>query len=114
VTSTFNAGGESRYVLDSPALDPGANPNCGVDGAVVTFYIGGKKAAESGTWKNYELNTVNLTYTTPTPTATPKPPVTGNTDTASSDLAASWLFVALGLSALALGLGGATVARRSR
>jgi hypothetical protein len=40
--------------------------------------------------------------------------VTGNTDTASSDLAASWLFVALGLSALALGLGGATVARRSR
>ena len=114
VTSTFNAGGESRYVLDSPALDPGANPNCGVDGAVVTFYIGGKKAAESGTWKNYELNTVNLTYTTPTPTATPKPPVTGNTDTASSDLAASWLFVAVGLSALALGLGGATVARRSR
>jgi len=115
VTSTFNASGESRYVLDSPAIDPGANPNCGVDGAVVTFYIGGKKAAESGTWKNYELNTVNLTYTTPpSPTATPKPPVTGNTGSAGSDTAATWLFVALGLSALALGLGGATAARRSR
>jgi len=85
-----------------------------VEGAVVTFYIGGKKAAESGSWKNYELNTVNLTYTTPTVTATPKPPVVGNTATASSDAAATWLFVALGLGALAFGVGGATVARRSR
>ena len=119
VTTTFNAGGESRYVVDSPALDPGANPNCGVEGAVVSFYIGGKKAAETGSWKNYELNTVNLTYTTPTVTvtATPKGPVTGNTPvigTASSDSAATWLFVALGLGALAFGVGGATVARRSR
>lgn len=116
VTTTFMSGSEARYVLDSPALDPGANPNCGVEGAVVSFYIGGKKAAETGSWKNYELNTVNLTYTTPTPTATatPKPPVTGNTATTSSDAAATWLFVALGLGALAFGVGGATVARRSR
>lgn len=118
VTTTFNAGGESRYVLDSPALDPGANPNCGVEGAVVSFYIGGKLAAQTGSWKNYELNTVNLTYTTPTvtatATATPKAPVTGNTATASSDAAATWLFIALGLGALAFGVGGATVARRSR
>ncbi|MES4792475.1 MAG: hypothetical protein C4321_05350, partial [Chloroflexota bacterium] len=49
VTQTFTQGGQARYVLDVPALDPGANPNCGVDGAVVTFYIAGKKAAETGT-----------------------------------------------------------------
>lgn len=74
-TTVFAAGGEARYAVDSPALDPGATPNCGVEGATVTFYIGGKKANETGSWKNYELNTVNLTYTTPTvtATATPKP-----------------------------------------
>ena len=72
VASVFAAGGESRYALDSPALDPGANPNCGTDGAVVTFYIGGKLAAETGKWANYQLGTVNLTYTTPVAaTATP-------------------------------------------
>lgn len=115
VTSVFQAGGEARYVIDSPALDPGANPNCGVDGATVTFYIGGKLARETGSWKNYQLNTVNLTYVTPTPTAsaTPKPPVTG-TGPVESDGSASWLFAVLGLSALALGAGGVSVARRSR
>lgn len=117
-TTVFMAGNEARYVLDSPALDPGANPNCGVDGAVVTFYIGGKKANETGSWKNYQLNTVNLTYTTPTPSAsaspTPKPPVTGNTIETSNGTTATWLFAALGLGALALGVGGATVARRAR
>ena len=117
-TTTFAAGGESRYVIDSPALDPGANPNCGVDGAVVTFYIGGKKANETGSWKNYQLNTVNLTYTTPTPsasaTATPKPPVTGFGTGTDSNNSATWLYAVLGLGALAFGVGGATVARRSR
>ncbi|MEO8539281.1 MAG: hypothetical protein ABI577_06030 [bacterium] len=118
-TTVFAASGEARYVIDSPALDPGANPNCGVDGAVVTFYIGGKLAAQTGTWHNYQLNTVNLTYTTPTPTAsaspsaTPKPPVTG-TGPASDGNSATWLYAVLGLGALAFGVGGATVARRSR
>jgi hypothetical protein len=114
-TTVFAAGGEARYAVDSPALDPAATPNCGVDGAAVSFYIGGKKANETGSWKNYQLNTVNLTYTTPTVTATPKPPTTGETlATASSSNTASWLYAALGLGALAFGVGGATVARRSR
>ena len=117
-TTVFMAGNEARYVVDSPALDPGANPNCGVDGAVVTFYIGGKKANETGSWKNYQLNTVNLTYTTPTPTAsaspTPKPPVTGNYGSTSGSDSATWLYAVLGLGALAFGVGGATVARRAR
>jgi hypothetical protein len=119
-TTVFMAGGEARYVVDSPALDPGATPNCGVDGATVTFYIGGKLAAQTGTWHNYQLNTVNLTYTTPTPaaggspSATPKPPTTGTGPATSDTSSASWLFAVLGLGALALGAGGVTVARRSR
>jgi len=121
-TSTFNQGGESRYRLDSPALDPGASPNCGTDGAVVTFYIGGKKAAETGSWRNFDINVVNLTYTTPTPTpvpsaspsATPRPPATGSGFIAGGDSTAAWLFAALGLAALAFGVGGSVVARRSR
>ncbi|MGE0601139.1 MAG: hypothetical protein AB7J35_17705 [Dehalococcoidia bacterium] len=113
-TTVFMAGGEARYTLDSPALDPGANPNCGVDGATVTFYIGGKKANETGSWKNYELNTVNLTYTTPTVTATPKPPVTGDSLASTNNESATLLYIALGLGAIAFGVGGATVARRSR
>ncbi len=117
-TTVFAANGEARYAVDSPALDPGANPNCGVDGAVVTFYIGGKKANETGTWHNYQLNTVNLTYTTPTPSAsespTQKPPVTGTTGPATDSSSPTWLFAVLGLGALAFGVGGATVARRAR
>ncbi|MEO8541502.1 MAG: hypothetical protein ABI577_17295 [bacterium] len=123
VATAFTASGETRYALDSPALDPGANPNCGTDGAVVTFYIGGKLANETGKWANYQLGTVNLTYTTPvatttpgagaTPSLTPKPPVTGNTGT-SGESAAIWLFAILGMGALAFGVGGVTVARRSR
>jgi hypothetical protein len=117
-TTVFSAGGEARYSLDSPALDPGATPNCGVEGAAVSFYIGGKKANETGSWANYQLNTVNLTYTTPTetPGTTPKPPVTGDAQFTSSGsgTAATWLYVALGLGALAFGVGGTAVARRSR
>src|SRR5512143_137761 len=67
VTTVTANGAESRYLADSPALDPGANPNCGTDGATVTFYIGGKLAKETGTWHNYQLNLVNISYTTPTP-----------------------------------------------
>jgi hypothetical protein len=118
-STVFMSGSEARYALDSPALDPGATPNCGVDGAVVTFYIGGKKANETGSWANYQLNTVNLTYTTPveTPGAgspTPKPPVTGDTQLTSGSESATWLYIALGLGALAFGVGGTAVARRSR
>jgi hypothetical protein len=133
-TGTFNVGSQSRYVLDVPALDPGATPNCGTDGATVTFWIGERRAQETGSWANYRLSELNLTFVTPTPTptaatpsgspspgatttvtatSTPRPPVTGNGvfDGGSS---AAWLFAALGLGALAFGVGGATVARRGR
>ncbi|MFN0093194.1 MAG: hypothetical protein ACKVVT_00235 [Dehalococcoidia bacterium] len=133
VTVTFNTGAESRYVLDVPALDPGSSPNCGTDGAVVTFFIGDKQAKETGSWKNFDLNPVNLTYTTPptatataspsaTPTsggggggggATPRPPATGNgLDSGSGSNAV--LFGLIGLGVLAFAAGGAVAARRSR
>jgi hypothetical protein len=116
VTSVFTAGAEARYAVDSPALDPAATPNCGVDGAAVSFYVGGKKANETGSWKNYQLNQVNLTVTTPTVTATstPKPPTTGESLAQGSDNTATWLYAALGLGAIAFGVGGTAVARRSR
>ena len=84
--SVFMAGSEARYVVDSPALDPGANPNCGTDGAVVTFRVAGSLANETGSWKNYQLNPVNLTVggaTVVTPTATVPPTGTGATATPS-------------------------------
>jgi hypothetical protein len=115
-TSTFTSGAEARYVLDVPALDPGATPNCGADGSVVVFYIGALKANESGTWRNYDINVLNLTATSPpspTPVATPKPPVTGQgtVDNGSTGT----LFFALGIGALALAAAGAVSAvRRGR
>jgi hypothetical protein len=114
VATTFQSGSESRYSLDVQALEPAA-PNCGVDGSVVTFYIGGKLAAQTGSWKNYELNQLNLTYTTPTATvtATPKAPTTGET-LAQGGTSANWLFAAMGLGAIAFGASGLAVARRSR
>lgn len=71
VSSTYSQGSAMWYAVDVAALDPGANPNCGADGATVTFYIGGKMAAESAPWRNYDINIVNLTYTSPTPTPEP-------------------------------------------
>jgi len=119
--SVFMASGEARYALDSPALDPGATPNCGVDGAAVSFFVGGKKANETGSWKNYQLNILNLTVTTPTPaasgtpSATPRPPTTGTSEAGpTSSSSTSWLFAVLGIGALTLGVSGATVARRAR
>ena len=118
VTPVFTASGESRYAVDSPALDPGATPNCGVDGAVVTFWSAGRKANETGIWHNYQLNTVNLTFTTavasPSAAATPKAPPTGSgLGSTGSEGTATWLFVMLGFGALAFGVGGVTAARKS-
>jgi len=127
VTTTFNTGTTANYVLDVPALDPGANPNCGTDAASVSFWIGDKQAKETGSWVNSQLNVLNLTYVTPatatatptgsaTPSATPvvpKPPVTGSAPY-SSGSDSTWLFVALGLGAVVLGAAGATASRRSR
>lgn len=121
-TQVFSQGSDARYVVDVSALEPAA-PNCGVDGSVVTFYVGGRQAAETGSWRNYELNTLNLTVvtatTTPTGTATttrtstPGAPVTGDT-LAQGGSSANWLFAAIGLGALAFGASGVAVARRSR
>ena len=121
--SVFMAGAEARYVVDSPALDPGANPNCGTDGAVVTFRVAGQQAAQTGTWKNYELGTVNLTVgaaTTPTATApagatatpsrVPSAPASGNGP--ASDGSSLWLI--LPVLGAALALSGGLVAVRSR
>lgn len=112
VTNTFSSGSESRYALDVQAATAGSTA-CGTDGATITFYVNGIKANETGTWQNYALGTVNLTVTT-TPTAAPKPPVTGNTAGVAGETAAIWLFAVLGLGALAFDVGGAAVARRGR
>lgn len=135
VTSTFNVGAESRYVLEVPALDPGATPNCGAPDAIVTFFIGDKLAKETGVWANYQLNILNLTYTTPatptstasasptgsatgsptggTATGTPRAPSTGSGE-ATSDDNSLWLWVAAAGIALAFSAGGVAVSRRSR
>jgi hypothetical protein len=125
--STFDQGGNANYVLDVPALDPGATPNCGTENAAVTFFVGGRQATQVGSWKNYQLNVLNLTVVqatatptggtgTPTATTTPKPPPTGEgvTETGSESSTAILLFAALGLGAVAFGVGGTVVARRSR
>lgn len=140
VDTVFTQGTESRYAIDVPALDPGATPNCGTDGATVTFYIGGKLARETGSWRNFDINIVNLSYVSPTPTPTPsasaspsatpatpttaggggggaaptpKAPNSGN-GSQSGDSSAMWLFALLGAGVLAFGVGGTAVARRGR
>ena len=119
VTTVFMSGSEARYTVDVPVLDPGANPNCGTDGAAVSFYVGGQKANESGSWKNYQLNQLDLTVTTATatpatPTKTPGAPVTGSGVASDAGSSAMWLYAVLGLGALAFGVSGVAVARRSR
>lgn len=124
ISTVFMAGSEARYVIDSPALDPGASPNCGTEGATVTFLVGGQVANETGAWRNYQLNTVNLTVTTTTPTATtpagtptrpaatPGAPTTGTggpLDSGSGNLA--WLVISGG--ALALGAGTFALRRKT-
>lgn len=73
VGTAYSQGSDMWYKVDVASLDPGATPNCGTDGATVTFYIGGKLANESATWRNYDINIVNLTYTSPTPTPVASP-----------------------------------------
>lgn len=115
-TSVFIASGEARYVVDSPALDPGATPNCGTDGAVVTFYVGGQKANETGSWKNYQLNTVNLTVTpatavpSTTVTATPGPPNSGNSG-AGGEAPFGWYLAAAALAVIGFAGAGFAVSR---
>ncbi len=118
-TTTFIAGGEARYVLDSPAIDPSLNPSCGVDGSTVEFYVAGKKAAQTGSWANYKLNTVNLTVATAAtpspatavPSKTPAAPVAGNSGGGQSTPVS---VTEIMLVAAALGLAGVGLASRAR
>jgi len=119
VATTFMNGSEARYKLDSPALDPAATPNCGTDGAVVTFFVSGMKADQTGSWRNYDLNQLNLTVALagPAPGATPTPnplaPAAGNAGLGNTS-SASWLAALAGLAAIALGASSLAVARRIR
>lgn len=127
---TTVAGG-ANYVLDVPALDPGANPNCGVEGGSVSFYVGGQLAQETGTWLNYQINVLNLTVVTATPTSTattpggstvtptgapaktPVAPSTGSGMTADGGVDAVTLFGVVALGIVAFGAAGVVAARRS-
>ena len=107
---------DGRYTVNVVAAAP-ANQGCGTDGAAIAFYIGGKKADQSGTWKNFDFSSLNLTYTTPptpapsaTAVVTPRPPSTGNTG--ADNGSAPWLLVIFGAAALAFGASGVAVARR--
>lgn len=123
VTTVFLASGQARYALDSPALDPAQFPACGTDGATVTFFVGGQQANETGSWANYQLNTVNLTVsaqvpTTPTTTApppaataTPRPPVAGDS---AGGTGTGVPFMEVVLLASAIGLAGVGLAARAR
>lgn len=117
VATVFMASGEARYAVDSPALDPSTAPNCGTEASKVSFYVGGRLANQTATWRNWELNQVNLTVTAATPTAaptpTPKVPSAGNS--VGTDYGFSPLWIA-SMAALAIvgftGMGWAA-ARRS-
>jgi hypothetical protein len=127
-TSTvFQASGQARYVLDAPAADPAQAPGCGTDGATVTFFVGGQQAAQTGIWRNYQLNTVDLTVApvatqppaaTPTtaaptqPPTTPRAPVAGNFD--GSSTAGNAPMLEIMLVAAAIGLSGVAIAARAR
>jgi hypothetical protein len=126
-TTVFLSGGQARYVIDVAALDPGRSLNCGTEGATVQFYVGGKLAQQTGTWRNFELNQLNLTVVTPTPTPTatptatptrtptPRPPSTGQGVAAGgSSAGGALLLAALGLAALGAGAAGAYALRRAR
>lgn len=115
--TVFIEAGQSRYVVDVAAA--ASTAGCGVDGSQVSFFVGGTAANETGSWANFQLNTVNLTVgggaATPTatrPASTPAPPATGNGGVSASSAAPSLLL--LGLIGAALGLGGAGLAVRSR
>lgn len=129
VTTTFNVGGESRYVVDVQALEPGAELQCGTVGATVSFTIGDKRAKETGTWDDGELGIVNLTYTTPatatptgtptgtptaTPTGTPRPPATGSGAAIGGDQTTLWALGLLGAGLIVLSAGGFAAVRRGK
>lgn len=121
-TTVFQASGQARYVLDVPAADAASAPGCGTDGATVTFFVGGQQAAQTGIWRNFQLNTLDLTVAaatqppaataTPPAAATPRPPVAGNFD--GSSTGSNMPVLEILLVTAALGLGGVAIAARAR
>lgn len=111
----FISGSESRYTVDVVAFEPGQGA-CGQDGSTVTFLVDGKVADQTGEWKNFDINILNLTVTTPTPaespTAGPPPTGTGLVTDGQGGGFATPLVAILGVSTLVLGMGGLAVARR--
>lgn len=104
VTTVFMSGSEARYVVDSPAVDPATAPNCGTEASTVSFYVGGRLATQTAPWRNWELNQVNLTVvaaatTTPTAvaTATPRPPVAGDSVASGQGFSPLWIAGMAGL-----------------
>ncbi|OAI38727.1 hypothetical protein AYO38_09180 [bacterium SCGC AG-212-C10] len=87
-TTVFMNGSEARYSIDVKGADTASAPGCGTDGAAISFIVGGATAAQSGTWRNFDLNTLNLTAggaaaTPTTVAATPTTPA-GATATATT------------------------------
>lgn len=136
-------GGDDNYAIQVRAFDPqGLNgEDCGSTGDTVIFYIGGVSAGKvggTGVWNSSTAQRVNLSYTTPTvapttgsatpgtgtpgtgtpgtgaATSTPKAPVTGAGLSTGDSGSATWLYVALGLGAVAFGASGVAVARKNR
>lgn len=112
VTTVFLSGSQSRYILEVPALDPDLTPDCGIEGASVSFYVGGRQAQQTGSWLNYQLNQLDLTVVTSVDT--PVVPPTGSGVVSGGSETSSWLFAAVALGVVALGASGVAVARRSR
>jgi hypothetical protein len=108
VATVFMAAGEARYAVDSPALDPATAPNCGTEASTVSFYVGGRLAAQSAPWRNWELNQVNLTVAAATPTVVPTPtprvPSAGNS--VGTDYGFSPLWIASVASLAIIGFAG--------
>ncbi len=119
VANVFMLGAEARYTLD--AAGAVSQAGCGTDGAQVRFYVGGAAAAQAGTWRNYELNTVNLTVSAATPTATttvavtptPGAPVAGTGMGTGGSPSAWWLVSAAVLGTLGFAGAGWAAVRRS-
>ncbi len=127
-------GGDDNYAIQVRAFDPQGvgGEDCGSTGDTVIFYIGGVSAGMvggTGVWNSSTAQRVDLSYTTPTvapttsgsttpgagtATSTPKAPTTGAGLGTGDSGTATWLYVALGLGAVAFGASGVAVARKSR
>ena len=110
-TTTFVSGGEARYVVDSPPVDP-SHPGCGADGSAVTFFVAGNQAPQTGTWHNYQLNVVDLSLFAPAPAtptrtgAAPNPPNAGSGLSAGTSTdSGTFALIVLGAATLLAGAG---------